>query len=138
MVKNNPTSKILSPKGVVLIGLACFLLANYLGQWGYTIFGYWPPSEIADRLHWLLGNLTFIFGITLIFARKQMTWHRLGRIGLAFLAVFAFLFGWLLTSAASQPMNVQNDGFNVTGGFLMFFSGIYVGYLARKVTNGKK
>lgn len=58
--------------------------------------------------------------------------------GLLVIAIALALWGWKWTSVGVPPYNIQDDGYNVTGGFLMLVGGILIGrYLALRVAQQK-
>ena len=128
MVKSKVSNQAyLSTTFTVILGLSVIGIASYLGKLDQSIYGYNPPVEIAENLHKILSFVVGLFGLSILFNFRKLTHVEiLRRLAIA-TAAFMFLFGWALTSASSAGQ-IQNDGFNVTGGFLMFFSGLYIGY----------
>lgn len=105
-----------------------------------TIFGYKLAEDYGSGLISIVATLSMLGMISLFFNRKNMTMWALGRLALIYIAAFLFVFGWKLAATGSGTMNIQNDGYSVTGAFMMFFSGLYFGYLATvgRMNNGKK
>lgn len=54
------------------------------------------------------------------------------------LSIILIVVGLKFTSIGSGPGNVQNDGFNVTGGFMTLFGGFILGYIINNKIRNKK
>ena len=129
MVKSKVSNQAyLSTTFTVILGLLLLGIANYVGTWGKSIYGYNPPIEIANSLHWTLSVSVGLLGLSVLFNFRKLTNIDLFRMLTMTISLFLFIFGWALTST-SLTGQIQNDGFNVTGGFMMFFSGLYTGYV---------
>lgn len=64
------------------------------------------------------------------------TRHILERV-LLVIGLALAIWGWKWTSISIAPYNVQDDGYNVTGGFLMLIGGILIGRYLTVRTSAK-
>lgn len=114
---------------IVTVILLIFIGGN-IDDTRNTIFGYQVSADFGLSLVSILKSLGLLALISLFFGRKTLTNWALGRLALIYLSAFLFVFGLQLTSMSWGVERLQNDGYNVTGGLMMFTSGLYFGYLA--------
>lgn len=132
ITKNNKTINTSS------YGIFAAILFLFLGRLAATSNGnilfYQAPSEIATGLSNILSWLFLIFAIWFFLERKDLNLRKIIKVTSLMLAGFTFCLGLILTSTEAVGM-IHSDGFSVTGGILMFLSGLFIGYEAK---NGKK
>lgn len=119
-------------------GIFAAIIFLFLGRLAASSNGnfiiYQAPSEIVAGLSNILSWLFLILAIWLFLERKDLSLKKVIRVTSLMLAGFTFCLGLLLTSTEAVGM-IHSDGFSVTGGLLMFLSGVFIGYEAK---NGKK
>lgn len=134
MAKNNKivTEKGWGLKAVILALILVLIPISKSGSSDFTqsILGFHPSPDYSLAFFYIISSLGFLLIISLLFGYRSMTWQNLGRLLGINIAAFLFVFGWKLTSIGyGGTWGQQNDGYSVTGGFMMFFSGLYFGYL---------
>ena len=130
---SNKTTSNTSTAGIIA-SIFCLLLSASVVRGSGAILFYQPPAEIASGIRTLIGWALLIIAIWLFLERKDLNYKKVSNALISLFVGFVFCVGLLLVSAERQVM-LQSDGFSVTGGILMFLSGIYFGY---KVRNGQK
>ena len=139
--KKKSSNKQISYVRVAVVSMAVFLvlLMGNIDTANNKIFGYQVNGDYGMPL---INHIVTLSGITLLVLflnRKTITWQFLKKLSLTILAIFLFLFGWTLASTEWGQSTMHNDGYSVTGAFMMFFSGLYFGYvLSQKMDNGRK
>lgn len=144
MAKNNQTqiNQSVSVRiTIIALVIAILTIVFNTNTANGTLFGYQLSKDYATDLLTIISGLGTLSLISLFFNRYKLTWKSLRELACIYLAIFMFLFGWKLASAGTGVENIQNDGNNVTGGFMMFASGLYFGYAltaVRFMANKKK
>lgn len=107
----------------------CLLLSGVVGN-AETLFGLTVPQEALMYITSPLSIVLIGFAVALLFLRKSLTISKLVDGTLSLAAITLLIVGWRL---AAGPADLSgNDGYTVTGGFLMMFSGVITGYLIAK------
>ncbi len=117
--------------GVLLSILAAYIVGNM-----NSFFGVYIPREMLDAINTGLALGFTGLAISLHLQRKNPALKQLVRTLAAFLAYALFIVGWRFVAGETTMAGGSNDGFTVTGGFMMLVSGIGAGYLFG--TRGKK
>lgn len=108
-----------------------------------------PPVNPADpyapslsrSAYQTAGLLLFLFAIGVFFDRRNITHKVIVRMLKFYVAVFLVIFGLTMCSYSQSPLHIQDDGYTVTGGFLVLAGGLSLGYEYAKLrftSNGKK
>lgn len=129
MKKENKSLRQQISLAVIVFLILGFWLSNH-----HELFGVYIPIEMADSINSNLSLLFIISAIWLHIQRKKPD-AELVKSGLAVilsLALFVIGFRFVAGETGAYSMNISNDGFTVTGGFLMFLSGLILGSFAKK------
>ena len=121
--------KYVDTKKVWGLIVACLLLSGVVGN-AKTFFGLTVSREALMYITSPLSIILIAFAIALVFMRKSLTKSKLIDGSLSLAAITLFIVGWHFAAGPSDWSG--NDGYTVTGAFLMMFSGIIAGYLIAK------
>lgn len=115
--------------------LLCIFAAVMVGNMK-TLFGIYIPKEMAVGIAAPLSFGFAVLAYALHRQRKNPETTKVYRVLGYFLAYALFVIGSRLTAAEmlafSNEGSFPNNGYTVTGGFMMLFSGLLAGYLKGK------
>lgn len=135
MAKNNKTKAASTLQHPVLtalsVGFIGWFVANSINV---------DNSDITNSAMAISGSLLVVLACYIFFNRSAITHTKIIKIIGILVSAFLIVFGWKLTSYAVPPENIQSDGYNVTGGFMMLAGGFYWGYsyARERLQRGKK
>jgi len=109
--------------------LLCVMLALWVNSMK-TFFGIYIPEEmVGDISGWLWVGL-IVLAFKLHRQRKNPEPEKVIRSILGFVSFALFVIGLRFVAIEFHIFpNMANNGFTVTGGFMMLFSGLIAGYL---------
>jgi len=124
---------------IVSVGVLLCILASFAVSNMHTFFGIYIPKDMVVGI---TSPLSFGFlglAVVLHYQRKRPVATRIVRTLVWFLAFVLFVCGWRFVAGEVSPPFQANDGFTVTGGFMMLCAGLISGYLfATNKARGKK
>jgi len=109
--------------------VGCILLSGAVGN-AKTVFGITVSQEALMYITSPLSIILIAFAVTLLFMRKSLTILSLIDGILSLVAITLLIVGWRFAAGPSDWSG--NDGYTVTGGFLMMASGVIMGSLITK------
>jgi hypothetical protein len=118
---------------VIVCLIAALLVSNMK-----SFFGIYIPFQMVEQIRSWLSFGLFVLAIALHRQRRKPQPIRIVRTLLCFVSFALLVIGWRFVAGDPTWLAMQNDGFTVSGGFMMLFAGLIVGWLAGAPSAGKK
>ena len=109
--------------------IAGSLLLSVLFSNKQAFFGVHLPGEVALRINNQLSGIFFILAAWLFFSRRKPMESLLTGLLIAITVALLSVGTNYATLGVGPGQSIQDDGFNLTGGFLMLASGALATYL---------